>query len=289
MSDEAADRRMLALLSLACFAAMTSMRVCDALLPALAAEFAVTTGQAASVVSAFAVAYGVSQLFFGPMGDRFGKFKVVSFAVLACTAGSALAAAATSLQWLTTCRLLSGAAAAGIIPLSMAWVGDSVGYDRRQEVLARLLGATVFGMIAGQSAGGLLVPALGEPRLVLLGGASLAVSFAGLAVVPNWALSLPACLLAGFGFYAMHNTLQTHATQMAPSARGTAVSLFSCCLFLGQSLGLVAAALVVDRWSTSAVFLASSIGLLTLAVLFASMLRRRAVHPEVSSVAPISS
>ena len=43
----------------------------------------------------------------------------------------------------------------------MAWIGDSVAYEERQEVLAQLLGATVFGMICGQWAGGLLADLFG--------------------------------------------------------------------------------------------------------------------------------
>ena len=56
---------------------------------------------------------------------------------------------------------VAGAAAAGVTPLAMAWIGDSVPYERRQEVLARLIGATTLGMIAGQWLGGVLADTLG--------------------------------------------------------------------------------------------------------------------------------
>ena len=135
---------------------MASMRICDAMLPSLATEFMATTGQAALAISGFAVAYGVLQLFYGPLGDRIGKARVVGFATLACTLGSVAAALSPSLDWLIASRVVTGMAAAGIIPLTMAWIGDSVSYDARQEVLARLLGATVFGMICGQWFGGLI-------------------------------------------------------------------------------------------------------------------------------------
>ena len=44
-------------------------------------------------------------------------------------------------------------------------------------------------------------------------------------------LAPPAIALIGLGFYMLHNTLQTNATQMAPEARGLAVSLFAFALF----------------------------------------------------------
>ena len=54
----------------------------------------------------------------------------------------------------------------------------------------------------------------------------------------------------------LHNTLQTHATQMLPEARGTAVAGFSSALFLGQSAGVALAAPIVDRAGAPPVFVA---------------------------------
>ncbi|MDM0116105.1 MFS transporter [Variovorax sp. J22R133] len=367
---------MLWLLGICAFASMASMRVCDAMLPLLAAQYSTTTGQAARTISAFALAYGVLQLFYGPLGDRIGKARVVAFATLACTLGSTAAAFSPSLEWLVASRVVSGMAAAGIIPLTMAWIGDNVAYEDRQEVLARLLGATVFGMICGQWLGGLIAEMLswrlafavlavvflfsgtvlakrarsvvasepdnsrgvllraldvfarpwartvlvvtfvegalafsalafipshlhsafglsmpaaggivalygvggllfsrcarllldqvGESGLAITGGVCLGLAFATIAFAPSWMFAPPACLVAGFGFYALHNTLQTNATQMAPAARGTAVSLFACVLFLGQSIGILAAAWIVDRFSSSAVFASAALGLAVL-------------------------
>ena len=65
-------------LSLAAMASGTSLRLADALLPRLAADFNVTLGQASQVITAFAVAYGLAQLFFGPLGDRYGKIRVAA-------------------------------------------------------------------------------------------------------------------------------------------------------------------------------------------------------------------
>ena len=384
MNNPSLDARTLWLLSLCAFASMVSMRVCDAMLPSLATEFSATTGQAARTISGFALAYGLLQLFYGPLGDRFGKARVVGFATLACTIGCVAAALSPSLDGLIASRIVTGMAAAGIIPLSMAWIGDSVSYEARQEVLARLLGATVLGMICGQWLGGLIsdlfgwrsafalialsflvsgavltkraagiahhraadagsigrrmldvlsspwartvlvitciegalafstiafIPShlhavfglsmpmagaivalygvggllysrcarallrrFGETGLAKLGSMCMGLSFAAIAFAPAWPLALPACLAAGFGFYALHNTLQTNATQMAPAARGTAVSLFACVLFLGQSLGVLAAAWVVDRLSSTMVFASSALCLPLLGGAFAFLL-----------------
>ncbi len=52
----------------------------------------------------------------------------------------------------------------------------------------------------------------------------------------------------GLGFYMMHSTLQTQATELAPETRGTAVSLFAFNLFIGQGIGAAAFGRIVDNF-----------------------------------------
>ena len=392
----------LRLLGLAAFCSMASMRLCDPMLVTLSQEFQVTTGDASAVISAFAVAYGVLQLVYGPLGDRLGKVRVIIAATAACALFSALTALAPTFTVLVLARAAMGAAAAGIIPLSMAWIGDQVPYAQRQEALARLMGATVSGMMFGQWFGGfaaqnwgwrsafaalallfalaaagllrqlrggqgaavqvpapgsaagtgaatataaaappasalsyvhktlalLRVPrvrwvltvtaiegacafgtlafvpsrlidgfglsasaagavmvlygvgglcyslfarrwlaALGERGLALTGGTLLAAGLLALAWSPWMAGAVAGCFASGLGFYMLHNTLQTQATQMAPEARGTAVTLFACLLFLGQSCGVLAMAASVDRGLLAPMFTLAALGVGVLGVL----------------------
>jgi predicted MFS family arabinose efflux permease len=383
--------RALPLLAWAGFASMMSMRLCDAMLPALAQTFGTQPGKAARVISAFAVAYGLLQLAYGPLGDRFGKPLVISIATFACSVGALAAALSPTLDALTWSRVVMGAGAAGIIPLTMAWIGDQVPYLQRQEVLARLLGSTVLGMMTGSWAGGILaemfgwragffamallfavigvamrigrvgaeqtatgssrcayldqiatvlaspwsrrllavsfvegalvfgalafVPSylhdrfalqlaeaggvlalfglggllysrvagrmlrwLGAPVLARVGAIGLAIAFLVLATMSHWAWSLPACLVAGLGFYMLHNTLQTCATQLSATSRGTAVSLFVCAFFLGQSSGVASAAWCIAKYSAAVCFGVAAPALLVLGTYFALHLRTQ-LHP----------
>jgi len=56
----------------------------------------------------------------------------------------------------------------------------------------------------------------------------------------------------GLGFYMLHNTVQTKATEMAPQSRGTALALYSSGWALGQASGVAAMGLAVGwfdyRW-----------------------------------------
>lgn len=380
------------LISLAAFSSMASMRVCDPMLVALAGEFRVSVGESSRVISAFAVAYGSLQLFYGPLGDRIGKLRVINVAVLACAVFSAITAMASDFNLLVLARAAMGASAAGIIPLSMAWLGDQVSYERRQETLAKLMSATVTGMMAGQWFGGWAAELLGwrsafvvlsgmfatactllfmrlgqqrraEPRategtywrqalsgLVLVRESRVrwvlavtaiegALAFGTLAFVPSqlvqhfhlsasmagglmalygiggllysqmarrwlgwfgerglarlgstlvalgllllsWGqhpvLAALGCVDAGLGFYMLHNTLQTQASQMAPHARGSAVTLFACLLFFGQSTGVLLVAQTVDRGGLTWAYTVAAFGMVALGTVIARRVQARA-------------
>jgi len=149
--------------------------VCDPLLPRLSADFGIGLGTAAQTVTAFAVAYGVLQLAYGPIGDRYGKYRVVTLACAASAVTSVACALAPTFAALVTARLFAGATAGALIPLSLAWIGDAIAYERRQPVMARFLLGQMFGIALGQLIGGLGADLWG-PRTVF---AVLAAWFAG--------------------------------------------------------------------------------------------------------------
>jgi predicted MFS family arabinose efflux permease len=106
------------------------------------------------------------------------------------------------------------------------------------------------------------------------GGIVLGCSYLALAFTPTWWLAPVAVTFVGLGFYMLHNTLQTNATQMSPDARGTAVGLFSAALYLGQTAGVAAMAPLVDRAGAPPVFMAAAILLAMLGTWFGWRLRR---------------
>lgn len=142
-------------LSLAAFGSGMSLRLTDAQLPRLASDFGVSLASASYVITCFSVAYGVSQLFFGPLGDRFGKYLVIAWASVFCAITALLCAIAPNFPLLLAARFLAGATAAALIPLSMAWIGDVIAYEERQPVLARFLIGQILGVSAGVFVGGM--------------------------------------------------------------------------------------------------------------------------------------
>jgi predicted MFS family arabinose efflux permease len=151
-------RRDVLLLSLAAFASAGSLRASDPLLPLIAADYGTTTGAASGAITGFLLSYGLLQVLYGPLGDRFGRYRTIAFACLVSALGSAACAAAPSLQALVVARFAAGATIGALIPLSMAWIGDSFPYERRQTVLARFL----VGQMLGSAFGSALAGWLGE-------------------------------------------------------------------------------------------------------------------------------
>ena len=65
---------------------------------------------------------------------------------------------------------------AWILPISLAYIGDVVPYERRQQVLGRFLAGQVLGQLFGQAAGGIVGDFFGWRTMFLLLAAMLAVA-----------------------------------------------------------------------------------------------------------------
>jgi predicted MFS family arabinose efflux permease len=131
------------------------------------------------------------------------------------------------------------------------------------------------GGLAYSISAGLLVPRLGERGIARLGGASMALGAALIALAPLALVAMCGLFFAGAGFYGFHNTLQANATQMAPEVRGSAVSIFAFGMFGGSSLGVLAGGFIVDGAGTRPLLLGASAGLVVLAVYFSRRLPAR--------------
>ncbi len=175
------------LLAFASYTTGSGMRLLDPLLPMVAGEFAVPVSGAAWLVAGFLLPYGLGQLGFGPLGDRYGKLRVACLAVLAYAVFTLLSVLAGSLGALTLLRVLAGLAAGAVIPLMIAYLGDVVPYADRQAVLGRFsTGMVMAQLLTGPVAGVLGGVAGWRSAFLLLGVLALA---AGSLLV--WRLGLP--------------------------------------------------------------------------------------------------
>ena len=122
------------------------------------------------------------------------------------------------------------------------------------------LGGIIYGILTR-----ILVERLGPARMTVTGGLLMATGYVlfSLPFLPWWS-AVGLFTLNGFGFFLMHGTFQAQATELAPTARGSAVSLFACALFLGHAIGPVAMGIALHLLGTTGAILlfAAGIGLL---------------------------
>ena len=379
-------------LAIAGFASQAMVRSADSLLPQIASDMGVMVGVASIIVSVYSLVHGSVQLIMGPIGDNFGKYRIVAITCAGASIAVALCGFMQSLDTLLLARIAAAAFAGWIIPMGMAYVGDVVPYEQRQQVLARYLTGQISGQLFGQAAGGVLgdffgwrgvffvlagflaIAAIGllyelltnpvthqrghnapssggfiadnkavlaNPwaRFILLagfieysmmfgafayvgadlrtrfdlsytvigliigmfavggliyagfvkqfvarfgqiglagcGGALIGVGYLVLTFAQVWWQAPIATVILGLGFYMIHTTLQTNATQMSPETRGTAVGLYSAALYLGQTVGVAAAAPVIDHAGAQPAFIATAITLPALGIWLAVRLKRR--------------
>jgi predicted MFS family arabinose efflux permease len=174
--------RTILLLALAAFAGALNIRISDPLLAQVAAGFSTTIGTAAIIITAFTIGYGLFQLAFGPVGDRFGKYRIAGILSLAAGLATTSAAFAASLSDLTIARFAAGAMSSAVIPLAFAWIGDAIPFERRQAVLARFLTAQFTGIVLSQAAGGYIGAEFGwRTVFVVVGAVHLVAGIAMLA------------------------------------------------------------------------------------------------------------
>ena len=142
---------------------------------------------------------------------------------------------------------------------------------------------TVIGvLLAGFGIGGViystcvrqLLEKLGVKGLLSLSGCFMFAGFVAIPWLGQLWLLMPVTVALGFGMYAMHNTLQTRATEMATDARASGISLFAVSLFLGQALGIEAASVAIDVVGYTPVFLVAAVSLALLAACIRQSLHR---------------
>ncbi len=175
-SPAATPTRAIVFLAFAAFSSQMMVRVADPLLPQIAADIGTSVGAASIVTSVYAVSHGVTQAVGMPLGDRFPKYAVVTLLCALCAIATAACGLSGTLRELGIARLFCGVTAGMVIPLGMAFIGDTVPYERRQPVLGRFLAGQISGLVAGQVVGGVVGDYFGWRNVFFLIAANFALA-----------------------------------------------------------------------------------------------------------------
>ena len=168
-------RETIFLLALASAASGIALRVIEPMLPQLADDFGTSISAASTVITGYALAFMVGQLIYGPLGDRFGKLRVVTLSLFVAAVGMAGCAFAQDLGSLTALRFFTALFASSPVTLGMAYIGDQVPITERQSVIARFVVGSIVGQALGPLVGGLFTDLFGWRGTFLFLGAVFAI------------------------------------------------------------------------------------------------------------------
>lgn len=381
------NREMLWALGFGGFLVNADNRAIAPMLAAMAVTLHTTTAATALLVTAYSIPYGLFQLIYGPLADRIGKLSTILGSLALFAVGTICCGLVSTFGALLVLRVLTGVFAAGIIPTTLAQIGDRFATAERPGAIAFFMSLCTSGQAMGIVIGGIVAQFLSYRYLFLLLGAAAVpaflvtlrqrarpqvtplssqrtplaarygallrqrfarliyalvfvegfvfyggFTFLGVYGVQNlhlsyfaiglltalfsagafvgsrtistvlrrvgtgwlpvlgagiltagygliwqfstvWALAVGFVVL-GMGYSYCHATLQSHATELLPSARATAVSLFAFSLFVGMGLGPIAAGQVFGHFGMHAMLGSVTVGMAAFACACLSLARR---------------
>ncbi|CAA2156068.1 3-hydroxybenzoate transporter MhbT [Methylobacterium brachiatum] len=121
---------------------------------------------------------------------------------------------------------------------------------------------------------GLLVRLLGMPRMLIGGGLICGTALTVVGLAGSWQVDCAALTAMGLGFYMLHNTFQTQVTEVAPTARASAVALHAFSFFCGQALGVAVLGQALLQLGQFGALAACAVTILALGIATAAALQR---------------
>lgn len=138
------------------------------------------------VITAYIVAFGVAQLFFGPVSDRFGRRVPLLAGLAIYIAGAFAATLAPTFEVVLLCRFVQGIGAAATRVIAISIVRDAFGGRRMAEIMSLIF--MVFMAIPVVAPGlGQLIMLFAEWHLIFaaMGAGALAVTLWAAARLPE--------------------------------------------------------------------------------------------------------
>lgn len=144
------------LLGLLGFIVMADNWVVSPILPAISENLGVVVERAGLLIAAYMIPFGIFQIIFGPLADRYGKKQIITFSIISFTVATGLCALGFGLTDLAVYRALTGIFAASVMPISLALIGDIFPVQERQGAIGTFMGISFLGQGLSMITGGVI-------------------------------------------------------------------------------------------------------------------------------------
>src|SRR6266567_850593 len=150
-------------LSLAVFMNVLDTSIANVSLPAIAGDLGVSPDQGTWVITSFGVANAISLPLTGWLTQRYGQVRLFIASVLLFVLASFLCGLAPSLGWLIVFRVIQGAVAGPMIPVSQSLLLSSYPKEKAGTALAMWAITTLVAPIVGPLLGGWITDNIAWP------------------------------------------------------------------------------------------------------------------------------
>ena len=147
-------KSLIILLGLAGFIVMADNWVVSPILPAISENLNLDISKAGLLITAYMIPFGIFQIIFGPLADRYGKKQVITISVVVFTVATGMCALGTNISNLSLLRALTGIFAASVMPISLALIGDVFPMQERQQAIGTFMGLSFLGQGLSMAIGG---------------------------------------------------------------------------------------------------------------------------------------
>lgn len=187
-------------------------------MPAIARDLVAGPGAVQISLSAYMVGLAGGMLFWGPIGDRFGRRGPMVFGLVLYVAASLACATAPNVEALVVFRVMQAAGCCAVGALGQAAVADVYERDRSARVYSIINTVFLGAPLVAPTLGSALLELFGWRSIFLFLAASGMISIAGLALLPE---TLPAerrrqisvaALLRTYGEILTHRRFLTYAS-----------------------------------------------------------------------------
>ena len=154
-------------------------------LPDIADDLSVDTGQLSWLMTGFLLIYGVAIPFYGRLADRYGARPLFLLGVGIFSVGALLSALAPNFEFLLVARIIQAAGGAAVPGLGMTLASRAYGPESRGTVLGVIAATIGLGAGIGPLLGGSLSESLGWESLFFVNVAAAVAIPIGLKILPK--------------------------------------------------------------------------------------------------------